>query len=153
MGGLFLVGNRGGRTERGRSGGVGQLGELGPVAGLYAASSFYRRGGQRRDHARKGGKDDGVGCDSSASTCTSGELVAEAMAALKRARRGGLGRREGCSEVGARRWAARHGAGGSARSHRGACVSCVHAASASEDSRRGQSQGRGRSSSSSSRAS
>ena len=33
----------------------------------------------------------------------SSELVAEVMAALKRARRGGLGRREGCSEVGTRR--------------------------------------------------
>ena len=30
----------------------------------------------------------------------SGELVAETTAALKHARRGGLGRREGCSEVG-----------------------------------------------------
>ena len=56
----------------------------------------------------------------------SGKLVAEATAALKRARRGGLGRREGCSEVGTRRWAARRDAGCSARSRRGASLSRMH---------------------------
>jgi len=40
----------------------------------------------------------------------SDELVAEAKAALNHAQRGGLGQREGCSEVGARRWASRRGA-------------------------------------------
>ena len=43
---------------------------------------------------------------------------------VRRGRRAGV-RREGCSGVGARRWAARHGAGGSARSRRGAGVSRV----------------------------
>ena len=56
----------------------------------------------------------------------SGELVAEVMAALKRARRGGLGRREGCSEVGTRRWAARRDAGCSARSRHSASLSRMH---------------------------
>ena len=68
------------------------------------------------------------------------------MAVLKRARRGGLGRREGCSEVGTRRWAARRDAGCSARSRRGASLSRMHR----ERERGGQAKGRGRSSSSSS---
>ena len=43
---------------------------------------------------------------------------------VRRGRRAGV-RREGCSGVRARRWAARHGAGGSARSRHGADVSRV----------------------------
>ena len=56
----------------------------------------------------------------------SGELIAEVIAALKRTRRGVLGRREGCSEVGTRRWAALRDVRCSARSRRGASLSRMH---------------------------
>ena len=62
------------------------------------------------DVAQGRGKDDGGGLRQLDVNVHSGELVAEAKAALKRAQRGGLSQREGCSEVGAWRWASRRGA-------------------------------------------
>ena len=76
-----------GDIEQGRSSGVERLSELGLVAELRAASPFYRRGGQRWRRARTGGKDDGRGLWQLGVKVHSGELIAEAMAALKHARR------------------------------------------------------------------
>ena len=63
---------------------------------------------------------DGVGCGSSPSTRTVAAL--KARAPRRQSRRG---RCSGVGEVGTWGWAARHGAGGSARSRRGAGVSRV----------------------------
>ena len=75
------------------------------------------RGEQQRRCARTG---DGVGCGSSSSTRTVAAL--KARASRRQSRRG---RCSGVGKVGTRRWAARRGADGNARSRRGVGVSRV----------------------------
>jgi len=92
----------------------------GSGAGVLGRSGASRVGARRGAARRSAGRlrvAGGGGVPRSPVLCGSRHTV-------RRGRRAGV-RREGCSGVGARRWAARHGAGGSARSRRGAGVSRV----------------------------
>ena len=90
----------------------------GSGAGVLGCSGVSRVGARRGAARRSAGRlrvAGGGGVPRSPVLCGSRHTV-------RRGRRAGV-RREGCSGVGARQWAARHGAGGSAWSRRGAGVS------------------------------